>query len=254
MCGIIGCILKEPKEISSIIIEGLKSLEYRGYDSWGIAVVDGDIKIEKKVGKIGNIGKLNFGKSRIAVGHTRWATHGGVTQENAHPHLSQNKKIAVVHNGIIENFQELRKFLEGEGFKFKSETDTEVIPHFVEYFLCKGLDFKEACRQTLLKIKGSYAVVIINKDIDYMFAARDGSPLVLGISKEGLYAASDVTAFLNHTKSVIYLDDGEYAILSKDYHIYNVQSNKEIERGRKPQAMNYLQRPRRYLSNSVRKA
>src|SRR3989338_4879758 len=120
MCGIIGCILKKPKEISSIIIEGLKSLEYRGYDSWGVAVLDGEIKIEKKVGKIGNIEKLSFGKSRIGMGHTRWATHGGVTEANAHQHLSQNKKTAVVHNGIIENFQELRNFLEKEGFKFLS--------------------------------------------------------------------------------------------------------------------------------------
>ena len=164
------------------------------------------------------------------MGHTRWATHGGVTEANAHPHLSQNKKTAVVHNGIIENFQELRNFLEKEGFKFLSETDTEVIPHFIEYFMSKGLDFREACRQTLLKIRGSYAVVAINKDSDYMFAARNGSPLVLGVAKEGLYAASDVTAFLNQTKKVIYLEDGEYVILDKNYHVYNVESNKEIEK------------------------
>jgi glucosamine--fructose-6-phosphate aminotransferase (isomerizing) len=225
MCGIIG--YKGNKNATEIVIEGLKRLEYRGYDSWGIALKNKRLDLIKEVGKIGdfsNASKLN--KSKIAIGHTRWATHGKVTEENAHPHISCDKKIAVVHNGIIENFQELKKELEKK-HKFISETDTEVIPHLIEENMKLG--FEEAVKKTLKRLEGNYAIVVIHQDEEKVIAARKGSPLVLGVGKDEFFVASDVPAFLKHTNKVIYLDDGEIVIINQKIKIFD-QHNKEVKK------------------------
>ena len=151
MCGIIG--YKGSKNANEVVLEGIKKLEYRGYDSWGIASTkDGKINLAKKVGKIGEIRRVELPISNLAISHTRWATHGGVEDKNAHPHLSTNKTIAVAHNGIIENYIELRAFLKKEGVKFKSETDTEVIPNLIQYYVSTGMEFKDAFVETLKQL------------------------------------------------------------------------------------------------------
>ncbi len=225
MCGIIG--YKGNKNATEIVIEGLKRLEYRGYDSWGIALKNKEIDITKRVGKIGDFSDASkLKKSKIAIAHTRWATHGKVTEKNAHPHISCDKKIAVVHNGIIENFQELKKELE-KNHKFLSETDTEVIPHLIEENMKLG--FEEAVKKAIKRLEGSYAIVVIHQDEEKIIAARKGSPLVLGVGKDECFVASDVPAFLKHTNKVIFLDDGETVIINKQIKIYN-QKDKEIKK------------------------
>ncbi|MFC1800770.1 isomerizing glutamine--fructose-6-phosphate transaminase [Nanoarchaeota archaeon] len=226
MCGIIA--YKGKQNANEIVLEGLKQLEYRGYDSWGIASLkDSTINIIKKTGKIGEINKIDLPDSNIAISHTRWATHGSVTELNAHPHISQNNKIAVVHNGIIENYQELRKFLENNGLKFKSETDTEIIPQYIEYLMDNGKTFEQATIETLRKIEGSFAIVAICAKSDKIIGARRGSPLVFGLNNDEFFIASDVPAFLKHTNKVIYLDDDEYIIVNKDYKIHDLNTDKE---------------------------
>jgi glucosamine--fructose-6-phosphate aminotransferase (isomerizing) len=182
MCGIVGYIGK--KNGMEIVVNGLKKLEYRGYDSWGIATLSNKkIKIHKQVGKIGGFDlkkELPNFNGQICIGHTRWATHGGVTAKNSHPHLSCNKEIAVVHNGIVENYQELRKNLEKLGHKFQSQTDTEVIAHLIEEEQKKTKSFPEAVRSSLNKIEGSYALAIINSKENILIGARKASPLVVG--------------------------------------------------------------------------
>ncbi len=225
MCGIIG--YKGNKNATEIVIEGLKRLEYRGYDSWGIATKNKEIDITKKVGKIGDFfGTEGLKKSKIAIAHTRWATHGKVTEKNAHPHASCDKKIAVVHNGIIENFQELKKELE-KRHKFLSETDTEIIPHLIEENMKFG--FEEAVKKSLQRLEGNYAIVVIHQDEEKIIAARKGSPLVLGLGKDEFFIASDVPAFLKHTNKVIFLDDGEIAIINQKIKIFD-QHNKEVKK------------------------
>ncbi len=226
MCGIIG--YKGNRNGNLVVLNGLKSLEYRGYDSWGIAnKTNSTLNIFKKTGKIGEIQGIDLPESNTAIGHTRWATHGGVNDINAHPHLSMGRNIAVVHNGIIENFQELRKFLKEQGFVFLSETDTEIIPNFIEYFIKQGDDFKEAFRKTLLRLEGSYAVVAINKGSEQVLFGRRGSPLVLGVGENNFFVASDVPAFLQHTNKVIYLDDEEFGCINNDIEIFDLEGNKK---------------------------
>jgi len=226
MCGIIG--YKGPRNGNLVVLEGLKSLEYRGYDSWGIAnKTDNTINLFKKTGKIGDIHIVDLPESNTAIGHTRWATHGGVTDINAHPHISMAGNIAVVHNGIIENFQELRNFLKEYGIDFKSETDTEVIPNFIGYYMKQGDDFKEAFRKTLLKLEGSYAVVAIHNDAEQILFGRQGSPLVLGLGANEFFIASDVPAFLKYTNKVIYLDDGEFGCINAAVDIFDLNDNKK---------------------------
>jgi glucosamine--fructose-6-phosphate aminotransferase (isomerizing) len=200
-----------------------------------MAVLDsqGNMVIKKGVGMLADVSaKLRFSElsGNIGIGHTRWSTHGAVTRENAHPQMSSNGEIAVVHNGIIENYQELRKFLEGKGFKFHSQTDTEVIPNLIEFYLKEGRDFVEAVREALGRLDGSYAVLIMKKGTDTLIAARKESPLVLGIGADGYFAASDIPAFLDHTKKVIYLFDLDMAVLGKEIKIINVGTGKEMER------------------------
>jgi glutamine---fructose-6-phosphate transaminase (isomerizing) len=218
MCGIVGYIGN--KDAVPILVEGLRRLEYRGYDSVGIAIIPKDKVIVKKCkGKIrdleGFLGDKDISKSHIGISHNRWATHGAPTNINAHPHQDCSGDIAVVHNGIIENFNELKKQLLEEGHKFKSQTDTEVISHLVEKYY-KG-DLKEAVLKTLKNLKGSFALGVISKnEPDRIIAARKESPLIVGIGEGENFIASDVPAILKHTKNVIYLEDGEIAVLTNN--------------------------------------
>ena len=232
MCGIIG--YKGHRNSNLIALNALKSLEYRGYDSWGIAnKTNNSINIFKDTGKIGEIQNIELPESDITIGHTRWATHGSVTQLNAHPHLSEDKKIAVVHNGIIENFQEIREFLKEKGINFVSETDTEVIPNLIQYYMTQGDDFQESFRQTLLTLEGSFAIVSMHKDIETILFGRRGSPLVLGIGTDEFFIASDVPAFLEYTNKAIYLNDNEYGSINSELKIFTIDTNIPIKRKEK---------------------
>ncbi|MCI9469436.1 MAG: glutamine--fructose-6-phosphate transaminase (isomerizing) [Oscillospiraceae bacterium] len=216
MCGIVG--YTGPQQAAPVLLEGLKKLEYRGYDSAGVAVNErGGIHMVKSAGMIRNLcekthdGSVFSGTS--GIGHTRWATHGAPTDENAHPHVSNDGRFAVIHNGIIENYLALREELSGKGFTFKSETDTEVIVNLLELYY-EG-DFKQAMLKTIARLEGSYAIGAVCADRPgEVFAARQFSPLILGLGVGENFLASDVTALVAYTKNVIYLDDGELAELS----------------------------------------
>ena len=216
MCGIFGYI--GFRRASPIVLKGLKRLEYRGYDSCGIATLRERIQIKKGVGKIEEVNKrLNFleMEGNLGIGHTRWATHGKVDDKNAHPHLDCQGSICVVHNGIIENYQELKKALEKRGHIFRSETDTEIISHLIEDFLKKGLDFKDACKEAFLKLKGSFATLVIKEGEDKIIAIRKDSPLVIGIGENEAFVSSDIPALLEFTNKVIYLSNFDFVILEK---------------------------------------
>lgn len=226
MCGIFGYVGYQNKA-AEIVLEGLKLLEYRGYDSWGIAVKkDKKLEVDKHVGKIG-IAKVNLPASSLGIGHTRWATHGGVTVANSHPHLDCTKSIAVVHNGIVENFQELKAELIKKGHKFVSETDTEVIPHLVEENL-KHEGFSSSVRDAFNVLRGLNAVVIANAVSKEIVAAKTGSPLVVGIGNSELFVASDASAIVKHTKRVIFLEDNQMVILGKKIKLINLPGGLEI--------------------------
>ena len=225
MCGIVGYI--GDRRAVPLLIEGLKRLEYRGYDSAGLTVVNGNgLETRRAVGKISELEKLvgngNEPDATIGIAHTRWATHGAPTEQNAHPHMSCNGEIAVVHNGIIENAGTLRRKLEEMGHEFRSETDTEVIAHLIEEAY-KG-NLEEAVREALRQVEGAYGLAIISsREPRKIVAARKGSPLLLGVTDTGEYfVASDVAAVLAQTRQVIYLEDGEMAVLSE--HGYETQS------------------------------
>ncbi len=207
MCGIIG--YKGGDKAIPVVFEGLKSLEYRGYDSWGIAYIDGKaIKVQKNVGKIGEFkGFSTFPEANTALGHTRWATHGGVTQANAHPHLSNNSRIAVAHNGIVANYLALRQRLQAKGYHFSSQTDSEVIPNLIEDFLRQGQDFAAAARSALRELEGRNAFLALDLDSQELIGVRNGSPLVIGVHGKATFIASDISAFLAHTDQVVFLDD-----------------------------------------------
>lgn len=220
MCGIVAYIGE--KEAYPIIIKGLKRLEYRGYDSAGIAILhDDSLNIYKKTGKVSNLEEYTETKNRtgsIGIGHTRWATHGAPTDVNAHPHTSSDGKLAVIHNGIIENYDSLQKELVTLGYSFKSETDTEVLTHLIDHIQSKtktGLG--EAVRLALQQVVGAYAIVVISKnEPDQIVAARKSSPLVVGLGKEGdFFLASDATPIVEYTKSVVYMEDGEIAVINR---------------------------------------
>ncbi|MCE5215209.1 MAG: glutamine--fructose-6-phosphate transaminase (isomerizing) [Methanobacterium sp.] len=216
MCGIVGCILKD-KESAPVLLECVKKLEYRGYDSVGIATSDKEIRIKKDQGKIDDFRKkidLNELPGKMGIAHVRWATHGLPTKENAHPHTDCNNRIAVVHNGIIENFKDLRSELEDSGHKFSSDTDTEIIPHLIESYMAEGKSLEEAIRFATRKIKGSYALAIMSLDEPgIIIGVRKESPLIVGIGEDEYFLASDVPAVLNHTDKAIYLDNREMVIL-----------------------------------------
>ena len=217
MCGIVGYIGE--RRAKPVLIEGIKRLEYRGYDSAGIAVIeDNNIICEKAIGLVcelekGIVGKCN--NSNIGIVHTRWATHGAPTIANAHPHIDCSGRIAVVHNGIIENYNYLKSKLEAKGHKFRSETDTEVIAHLIESHFKHKLE--DAVRDALKEIEGAYGLAVISLDEPAkMIAARHGSPLIVGIGNGEYFVTSDVSAIIEHTKNVVYLDDNELVVLTKD--------------------------------------
>lgn len=219
MCGIMAYIGN--KGAYSIIIDGLKRLEYRGYDSAGLALFDSDLEIYKKKGRVVELEDYLVDKNingNIGIGHTRWATHGEPNDENAHPHSSGNAKIALVHNGIIENYNTLKKELIRSGHQFTSETDSEVLVHFIEEIQhWNHCDLEEATRIALSQVIGAFAIVIISKDDpDTLIAARKSSPLVIGVGEDEFFIASDATPIISHTKEVVYLDDSEIAVIHKD--------------------------------------
>lgn len=213
MCGIFGYIGTNPGA-PKLAVQGLKKLEYRGYDSWGITYKIGDeLQYIKKVGKISDVDEDSItAQSTMAMGHTRWATHGGVTEQNCHPHCNSSKSIAVIHNGIIENYAELRTELENAGKIFVSQTDSEVIPHLIEQLMEQGSNFVDAARKACSRFTGRYAFVAMHKDSNVLVAARTGSPLIIGVGEKGYFIASDIPAFLSHTNTVNYLDDGEMIV------------------------------------------
>ncbi|MHC1567436.1 MAG: glutamine--fructose-6-phosphate transaminase (isomerizing) [Candidatus Syntropharchaeia archaeon] len=230
MCGIIGYI--GHRSVASILLKGLLNLEYRGYDSAGMAVLNyGDIRCKKSAGKIKEISKkLGFLdlEGCTGIAHTRWATHGEVSDKNAHPHLDCTKTVAIVHNGIIENYKELRRKLSAHSFE--SETDSEIIAHLIEEGLKAGLSFKRAFIDAISEIEGSYAVLAIKSGENKIIAARKGSPLVAGISEHGTFLASDIPSFLEWTKKVIYLHDYDVIVAEKDrISIYNLEGG-EVSR------------------------
>jgi len=230
MCGIVAYIGK--KEAYPILIKGLQRLEYRGYDSAGVALLtDGKLDLYKKQGKVANLVDFAVDKDtsgQIGIAHTRWATHGEPNDENAHPHSSGNGNLAIIHNGIIENYDVLKQELMSRGYEFKSDTDTEVLVHLIEDIQKKeGVWFGEAVRLALLSVTGAYAIVVISKDKpDTIVAARKSSPLVIGIGKENdFYLASDATPIVEYTDQVVYLNDEEIAVIDlKDgMKLWNIQ-------------------------------
>ncbi len=224
MCGIVGYIGKQ--KASPILLSGLAKLEYRGYDSAGIATIeDGKISIQKDKGRVENLYKIKEieeAKGTVGIAHTRWATHGVPSKENAHPHIDNSNSFSVVHNGIIENYLELRKFLEEKGYKFYSETDTEVIPNLIHYFYSRDsergeLKLLRAVKSTCDKLVGSFAIEVLSKDNpDYMVVVRKDSPLVIGKGYNENYIASDIPAILSYTKDFYLLENLEYALLSRE--------------------------------------
>ncbi|MFH1263603.1 MAG: glutamine--fructose-6-phosphate transaminase (isomerizing) [Pseudomonadota bacterium] len=217
MCGIMGYV--GGREAAPILIEGLRRLEYRGYDSAGIAVCRGnELSIERSKGKLSDLEAKLFGRNlagNVGIGHTRWATHGKPSDENAHPHRSEH--VVVIHNGIIENYLDLRKKLTAEGFTFASETDTEIVPFLIEFHMRSRIPLEEAVRKAIEEIRGAFAFAVLSStEPDKIIAVKNASPLILGIGKGENFLASDIPALLDHTRDVIVLEDGEMAVLEKD--------------------------------------
>jgi glucosamine--fructose-6-phosphate aminotransferase (isomerizing) len=257
MCGIFGYVGNN-KNAAKIVLNGLKALEYRGYDSWGVAVADASRKsqianriqqmssndkrlaignkpiiVEKRVGKIGNSSlnsKLLILNSNFGIGHTRWATHGGVTEANAHPHTDCNNSLALVHNGIVENWQPLKKQLKKQGHRFKSETDTEVIAHLVEEEIKQGSNLSGAVRKTFEKLTGLNAVAVLFSSGE-IAVAKNGSPVCLGVGKGEYFVASDAVPILPHTREVIFLEDGQGAVINKQgVKVFNLATGQSISK------------------------
>ena len=221
MCGIVGFIGQE--QAAPILLDGLAHLEYRGYDSAGVAVISaqGKLQVEKAVGRLKVLSEQIHGgadlEGCIGLGHTRWATHGAPNIINSHPHVSENGKFAVIHNGIIENYVEIKEFLIGQGITFKSETDTEVVAQLLEFYYNECHDFLEAVGRVLRRIEGAYALGMLCADCpDRIIAARKDAPLLLGYGEGCNFLASDVTAIIKHTRDVAYMEDGEVAVLTRD--------------------------------------
>lgn len=217
MCGIVGYVGK--KEASPVLIHGLSKLEYRGYDSAGVAIIEDNLlKVTKCKGRLANLeAKLNENPihGAVGIGHTRWATHGEPSDLNSHPHSNEDETISVVHNGIIENYLQLREWLTAKGYKFMSETDTEVIPHLVDYYY-KG-NLEEAVMKAITKMEGSYAIgVVSTHEPGKLVAVRKDSPLIVGLGKDEFFIASDIPAILNYTRDIYLLNDKEFVVITKD--------------------------------------
>ena len=238
MCGIVGCILKEDSEVAPILFDCISKLEYRGYDSIGLATFSNDkIFIKKDKGKIQEVDdKLNLTDmpGNFGIAHVRWATHGDPSKLNSHPHVDEDNTVAVVHNGIIENYLEIKEKLILEGHVFKSDTDTEVIPHLIQKFMAEKFDLEHAVRKTIDVIEGAYAIAAISvNEPDKIVATRKDSPLIVGIGEDGYYLASDSPAILKYARDIIYPEKGEIVILDKDgvvvHDEFDNVVNKEID-------------------------
>ena len=238
MCGIVGCILKEDADVAPILFDCISKLEYRGYDSIGLATFSNDkIYIKKDKGKIVEVDRslnLTDMPGNFGIAHVRWATHGDPSKLNSHPHVDEENTVAIVHNGIIENYLELKEKLISEGHVFKSETDTEVIAHLIEKFMDKGFDLEHAVRKTIGIIEGAYALAAISaREPDKIVATRKDSPLIVGLGSEGYYLASDSPAILKYARDIIYPERGEIVILDKNgvvvHDEFDNAVNKEIE-------------------------
>lgn len=254
MCGIVGYVGNE--QASDIIVKGLERLEYRGYDSAGIALMNGQMEIKKGEGKVQNLKdklKADPTAGQIGIGHTRWATHGAPNDVNSHPHVSESGKIALVHNGIIENYNSLKQELENKGRHFKTDTDTEVVAQLIEeVYEENDITFEQAVQLSLQQVEGTYGLGIINiEEPDQILVARKGSPLLLGVGDGEMFIASDASPIVEHTKQVVYLGDGEMAVVTKDnYDVKTIEdedltkevhelamSVEEIEKGGYPHFM-----------------
>ncbi len=211
MCGIVGYTGTEAA--GPIVYDGLGNLDYRGYDSAGVALVGDELTVSKQAGEVSELSVPDVADARCGIGHTRWSTHGPPTDANAHPHTSQNGDVAVVHNGIIENYEELKRDLVAAGYEFESDTDTEVIPHLLERTLEDGHDLLSALEAVVDRLEGSYAIAAVRAGSDRIVATRHESPLVVGHGTDASFLASDVTAFIEHTRDVTYLEDGDIASL-----------------------------------------
>ncbi|MEE9466541.1 MAG: isomerizing glutamine--fructose-6-phosphate transaminase, partial [Candidatus Neomarinimicrobiota bacterium] len=232
MCGIIGYLGQRP--VVDVLLGGLHRLEYRGYDSAGITVLnEGGLQTVKKKGKVKDLEQVlpAFSGATLGLGHTRWATHGEPSDVNAHPHLDSSKRIALAHNGIVENHAALRRFLEDQGRTFVSDTDTEVLVEYISYVLDENdVSFAEAVRLALTRVVGAYGVVALCADCpDEIVAARLGSPLVLGIGEGEMLVASDASPIIEFTRNVVYLADGELAVIHRDsYDVWDIQQNAPV--------------------------
>jgi glucosamine--fructose-6-phosphate aminotransferase (isomerizing) len=220
MCGIIGYVGRETAA-REVLLDGLANLEYRGYDSAGVAVAGEDLEVVKREGELDAlVAAVEAGESALSgpagIGHTRWSTHGAPSDANAHPHTDEDGRVAVVHNGIVENYRALRDELEAAGVAFTSDTDTEVVPHLVARYLDDGHDLEAAFRAAVGRLEGSYALAAVARGSDTVVATRTDSPLVLGVGADATFFASDVPAFLEHTRDVVYLEDGQFATLRPD--------------------------------------
>ena len=245
MCGIVA--YKGEKNCFPILLSGLKKLEYRGYDSAGVAcLINNKINITKRSGKVKELESAISNKKSsqncggLGIAHTRWATHGEPNQKNAHPHIDESKKITLVHNGIIENYDPIKKFLKSKKITFKSDTDTEVLVQLIGYFYNKGkLDFEQSVRAALQRVDGAYGIVVLNVDFpEMMIAARKGSPLVLGVKEGEFFIGSDISPIVSHTQQIIYLNDSEMAVINKnDYQIKSVE--KDVALPKKVEKIDY---------------
>lgn len=229
MCGIFGYVGK--KNASQVILEGLKRLEYRGYDSWGIAVATDEIYVNKKVGAIGDIDRLGgLPNARVGIGHTRWATHGGITERNAHPHFSSDEGFLLAQNGIVENYQTLKEDLKKKGYKFTTQTDTEVIVRLIESKLKKVKNLKDSISSAFLELKGRNTIIILTKD-NQIIAVRNGSPLVVGIgsNSEEYFFSSDTLSFAPFVKKIIVVDNGQMACYQNaKVELYDISTSRKL--------------------------
>jgi glucosamine--fructose-6-phosphate aminotransferase (isomerizing) len=234
MCGIVGAVRTDKKAVP-VLLNGLRSLEYRGYDSAGIAIIEnGKIECVKSVGKVAELEsrlvKRDL-KGYVGIAHTRWATHGVPSEKNAHPHLSHKNEVAVVHNGIIENHEKLRAQLESKGYKFSSDTDTEVIAHLVDYYLSGESDLFGAVQKAVRELHGAYAIAVVSSNApDRMIAARFGSPLVIGVGEHEMFVASDVSALIKETNRFMYLENGDVSEIFAEGCVIRDKSGKAVLR------------------------
>ncbi|MEO6963031.1 MAG: glutamine--fructose-6-phosphate aminotransferase, partial [Puia sp.] len=231
MCGIVAYI--GPREAYPIILKGLKRLEYRGYDSAGVALLHQELRVYRKQGRVAGLEESVIGQdlhAHAGIGHTRWATHGEPSDRNAHPHLSASGRLAMIHNGIIENYAQLKNELIKKGYPFKSDTDTEVLLNFIEYIQDNNQGtLEEALRIALKRVVGAYVIVLLDRDHpDTLIAARKGSPLVIGIGKGEHFLASDASPIIEYTKEVVYVNDYELAIIKCDELILKNLGNEKI--------------------------